>query len=433
VPLSAGGPGPGDLDQVHAIFLPGGSRASVESWQAGAFDAIGRAVRGGKGLLAAGRAAAAAPGLESFSDLLSRRIPAERPAASGDGLVLEITDQSHPITQCVTHLLLTRASPAAESSVDDGVVARAVAWQAPPAGAGDRKPPRGSPAIWTRSAGKGRVVVIALEPAAVETDPERERAAVESRALDFLAARALEWAAGRQVTVRIPRGLPLLAERLGPLDAGTLPGFPATRGFHRGREIAPVMGYQAIDWLLRADREATELPEKVLDSLEIAEGSTAADVGAGAGYFTFRLARRVGPRGKVIATDVQREMIGALRERIAEEAVTNVVPVLATEDDPGLPPGEVDLVLMVDVYHELARPVEVLRSIARSLRPPVEGRRRARLVLVEYRGEDPSVPIKPLHRMTVDQARAEVEPAGFRWIETRDFLPHQHILVFEGR
>jgi ubiquinone/menaquinone biosynthesis C-methylase UbiE len=309
-----------------------------------------------------------------------------------------------------------------------------VEWEeAPPeAPAPGAKPPRGSPVVWTRSAGRGRVAVIAvaLDAGAPGPGPEANAAA---RALDLLAARAVEWAAGKEITTRIPPGLPLLAARLGPLDAGTLPGLPAAPGFHRGREIAAVMGFQAIDWLLRADREATELPEKVLDSLGIEEGSTAADVGAGAGYFTFRLARRVGPHGKVIATDIQEEMLSALRERMAAEGVANVEPVLATEDDPGLPAGAVDFVLLVDVYHELAKPAELLRAVARSLRPPAAGRRRARLVLVEYRGEDPSVPIKPLHRMTVDQARAEVEPAGFRWVETKDFLPHQHILVFEGR
>jgi ubiquinone/menaquinone biosynthesis C-methylase UbiE len=191
------------------------------------------------------------------------------------------------------------------------------------------------------------------------------------------------------------------------------------------------MGYQAIDWLLRPDREETELPEKVLESLAIPPGSTVADLGAGAGYFTFRLARRVGAEGKVIAADVQEEMLVALKARMKKEGVRNIEPVLATETDPRLPEGAVDLVLMVDVYHELAQPRPVVERIAKSLRRKEPGGKGGRLVLVEYRGEDPAVPIKPLHRLTVAQARAELEPLGFRWVETKDFLPHQHILIFE--
>ena len=431
--LPEAGPRARDLDGIDALLLPGGSAESIGNWGQETFVAIEEAVQRGMGLVVTGRAASAAAGAEGYSRLLSRGKPPEAPVRPPEGIVLEVTNQSHPVTQCVTHLVLSRGSPTAECSREDGVIGRSVAGEKAPAGDRDPKPPRGLPAVWTRSAGRGRVAVIAIDLDGGKTDPAARAAEAESRALDFLTARAVQWVAGREITIRIPTGLPLLSARLGPLEAGTLPGFPPARGFHRGREIAPVMGFQAIDWLFRADREETEMPDKVLDSLEIEEGSTAADVGAGAGYFTFRLARRVGPRGKVLATDIQEEMLAALRDRMAREMVKNVEPIRATEDDPRLPPGAVDLVLLVDVYHELAKPAELLRAVSTSLRRPADGRRRARLVLVEYRGEDPSVPIKPLHRMTVDQARAEVEPAGFRWVETKDFLPHQHILIFEAR
>jgi ubiquinone/menaquinone biosynthesis C-methylase UbiE len=170
----------------------------------------------------------------------------------------------------------------------------------------------------------------------------------------------------------------------------------------------------------------------VLDALHIAPGSTAADLGAGTGYFSLRLARRVGPSGRVLAVDIQEEMLHLLAARLREERVENVEGVLATETDPHLPSRSVDLVLMVDVYHELSKPAEVLRRVKESLRPAEGGRRAGRLVLVEYRGEDPAVPIKPLHRMTLSQVRAEVEPFGFRSVKVHEFLPHQRVLVFES-
>jgi len=190
------------------------------------------------------------------------------------------------------------------------------------------------------------------------------------------------------------------------------------------------MGYQAASWLERPDRETTELPEKMLDSLGIQKGDAVADLGAGVGYLTVRMARRVGPTGKVVAVDLQEEMLKGLHERLAREGLKNVEAVLATETDPRLPEGSLDLVLMVDVYHELSRPEEVLSAVRRSLKLEGSSRRAGRLVLVEYRGEDPGVPIKPLHRTTVQQVRAELDGVGFQWIETKELLPQQHILVF---
>lgn len=200
---------------------------------------------------------------------------------------------------------------------------------------------------------------------------------------------------------------------------------PAAPKTYMGREIAPVMSHEGAAWLLRPEREREEEPEKMLDALKIKPGSTVADVGAGVGYTSLRLSKRVGPRGKVLATDIQPEMLRMLRARMRKAKVANVVPVLCTQDDPNLPEGEVDLILMVDVYHECSDPETVLRGMLKALKPG------GRLVLVEFRAEDPDVPIKPEHKMSVAQVRKELEPQGFRFKERHDFLPWQHILVFE--
>jgi ubiquinone/menaquinone biosynthesis C-methylase UbiE len=150
-----------------------------------------------------------------------------------------------------------------------------------------------------------------------------------------------------------------------------------------------------------------------------------ADVGAGVGYTSVRMARRVGPSGKVYATDVQPEMIGLMKQNLGELGIKNVAPLLCKPDNPGLPEGQVDLAIMVDVYHECSHPIETLRGIRRALKPG------GRLVLVEFRAEDPDVPIKPEHKMSVAQVRKELEPQGFVFKQNHEFLPWQHILVFE--
>lgn len=184
------------------------------------------------------------------------------------------------------------------------------------------------------------------------------------------------------------------------------------------------MSVLGADWLERPEREATEQPERVLDALAIAPGSVVADVGAGTGYFSLRLARRVGPGGRVLATDIQPGMLERLQARARAAGVTNVTTVLSTEDDTRLAPASVDLVLMVDVYHELARPAETLVQLRRALRPG------GRLVLVEYRGEDPDVAIKEEHKMTLAQIQREVLPAGFRLDVVHEFLRDQRVVVF---
>ncbi len=184
------------------------------------------------------------------------------------------------------------------------------------------------------------------------------------------------------------------------------------------------MSYQGADWLERADREMTEQPEHVLDVLGVKEGMTVADVGAGSGYFTVRIGKRIGPRGRVLATDLQPEMLDLLRKNVAKASLTNVVPVLTTESDARLPRKELDLVLMVDVYHELPKPAATLAQVRASLRP--EGR----IALVEYRAEDPDVPIKPEHKTTLVQVRRELEANGFVFRSSDESLPQQRIIVF---
>jgi ubiquinone/menaquinone biosynthesis C-methylase UbiE len=149
-----------------------------------------------------------------------------------------------------------------------------------------------------------------------------------------------------------------------------------------------------------------------------------ADIGAGSGYMTWRMAKLVGPAGKVYANDIQQQMLDLLKKNIEQRKLNNVEMVLGAPDDPKLPAGQIDLVLLVDVYHEFSEPQKMLRHIRESLKPD------GRLVLLEYRGEDPSVPIRPEHKMTVAQVKAELEPEGFRMDKVLEDLPRQHILIF---
>jgi ubiquinone/menaquinone biosynthesis C-methylase UbiE len=190
------------------------------------------------------------------------------------------------------------------------------------------------------------------------------------------------------------------------------------------RPIAGVMGMGGADWLTRPERASEEHPDEALDAIGITPGSTVADVGAGVGYFTEKLARRVGPAGKVYANDIQPAMLDQLRKNMAAVHVSNFEAVLGTVDDPRLPKDAIDLVLLVDVYHEFSKPREMLRGIRESLKPG------GRLVLLEYREEDPKVPIKPEHKMSVKMVRAEIEPEGYRFEKAIETLPEQHILIF---
>jgi ubiquinone/menaquinone biosynthesis C-methylase UbiE len=192
-----------------------------------------------------------------------------------------------------------------------------------------------------------------------------------------------------------------------------------------GRQYAGVMGSAGADWLVRPERATEEEPDKAIGLLGIAKGATVADIGAGNGYMTWQLAERVGPAGKVFANDIQPGMLAMLRQEMERRKLKNVETVLGTFDDPKLPPNAIDLVLLVDVYHEFSEPQKMLRRIRDALKQD------GRLVLLEYRGEDPAVPIRPEHKMTVAQVRAELEPEGYRVDRVLEDLPRQHILIFK--
>jgi ubiquinone/menaquinone biosynthesis C-methylase UbiE len=191
-----------------------------------------------------------------------------------------------------------------------------------------------------------------------------------------------------------------------------------------GRTIAGVMGAGGASWLERAEREDEEQPRMAVKLLKIQPGQSVADIGAGSGYYTELLSRAVGAAGTVYATDIQPEMLRMVDERIRARKLTNVKPVLSGEDDPRLPPGSLDLALLVDVYHEFAEPQRMLRAIRAALKPG------GRLVLLEFRKEDRSVPIREEHKMSVAEARAELEAEGLRFERVLNDLPWQHILIF---
>jgi len=191
-----------------------------------------------------------------------------------------------------------------------------------------------------------------------------------------------------------------------------------------GRRIAGVMGHEGAAWLERPEREREEAPSRAIAALNLRPGQAVADVGAGSGYYTLLLAAAVGPGGRVYATDIQPEMLALIRKKIDAKPVSNVELLLGTETEARLPAAAIDLALMVDVYHELARPQAFLRSLKGALRPD------GRLVLIEFRKEDASVPIRPEHKMSVREARTELEAEGFRFDRVIDVLPWQHILIF---
>lgn len=196
--------------------------------------------------------------------------------------------------------------------------------------------------------------------------------------------------------------------------------------FYLGREIAQVMGPGAILWLERSERETQEQPQLLIDALQIKPGQTIVDLGAGSGYYSFRIAPLVGPTGKVLAIDIEPRMLEAIAQRARREHIGNVATVRGSVQDPNLPPGSVDLLFMVDVYHELEYPYEVLTKVRVALKPG------GRVALIEYRAEDPDVAIKPLHKMSERQVRREMQAAGFKHVKTVHTLPLQHLILFEN-
>jgi SAM-dependent methyltransferase len=200
-----------------------------------------------------------------------------------------------------------------------------------------------------------------------------------------------------------------------------------TGKFYMGREIALVMGFQAAIWLERPEREEEEHLIELVRQLKLKPGDVVADIGAGSGVITMMMARQVGETGKVFAVDIQQQMLDLLGDKIENQGIKNIELVLSTEKSPELEPGSIDLALMVDVYHEFAFPFETLLELSKSLKPG------GRVAFVEYRREDPNVPIKLVHKMSVAQIKKEVgQPDfGLAWKETVKTLPRQHIVIFE--
>jgi len=193
--------------------------------------------------------------------------------------------------------------------------------------------------------------------------------------------------------------------------------------YYMSREIAQVMGHQAMKWLERPNRVTEELPATTVEELQLQPDNIVADVGAGSGYFSFRIAQSV-PKGKVYAVDIQPEMLEEVNSLKSANNITNVETVLGQEDDPNLPSNSIDLAFMVDAYHEFAYPREMMEGIYQALKPG------GRVVLLEYRKENPMIMIKPLHKMTQKQVKKELKTVGLKWQSTKEFLPEQHFLVF---
>jgi ubiquinone/menaquinone biosynthesis C-methylase UbiE len=214
-----------------------------------------------------------------------------------------------------------------------------------------------------------------------------------------------------------------------PLAAALLIAMPVLAqqpGVHpvSGRVYALPMGVQGAPWLDRREREDEENPDLAMRLIRVQRGAVVADIGAGSGYFTTRLARAVGADGKVYAVDIQQGMLDLLQQAVARERLTNVIPVLGAFNDPRLPAGALDLILMVDVYHEFSQPQVMLQRMKEALKPG------GRLVFLEYRAEDPDVPIRPEHKMTKAQVKQEVEHEGFKQQRVYDDLPRQHLIIF---
>lgn len=221
-------------------------------------------------------------------------------------------------------------------------------------------------------------------------------------------------------------GTPLLETGL-PTSVDYQTVSPSQDGIGRvylGREIAKTMGHEGAAWLDRPSRVLQERPQAAVDQLDLKPTDIVADIGAGSGYFTTRLAKRV-PQGRVLAVDVQPEMLALLQQKLADQAIENIDLVLGQVDNPNLPADTLDVALMVDAYHEFAYPHDMMTSVVAALKPG------GRVVLAEYRAENPMVMIKRLHKMSEAQVKREMAAVGLRWLKTEDVLPEQHLLFFE--
>ncbi len=201
------------------------------------------------------------------------------------------------------------------------------------------------------------------------------------------------------------------------------PAYDGIGKIYMGREISQVMGHLGAGWLERPEREQEERTDLLMKMMELDRDDVVADIGSGTGYFTLRIAPKV-PDGKVVAVDIQPEMNAILEQNAEQQGISNVETVLGAIDDAKIPENSIDVVLFVDAYHEFSNPWEMKQSLYKALRPG------GRVVLVEYRAEDPTVLIKQHHKMSEIQARHEFEAAGFRWVTTYDDLPQQHVLIF---
>ncbi len=220
------------------------------------------------------------------------------------------------------------------------------------------------------------------------------------------------------------------------LIAGLAAGFTAlwsyqasSPGVHpiSGRQYAPVMGVGGASWLERSERDAEENPQAAINALGLKAGMVVCDLGAGSGYYSIRMAKKVGPQGKVYAVDVQPGMIELLEKRIKNDKIKNVIPVLSTPTDPKLPDNQIDVMILVDVYHEFEEPQQMLRKIRKSLKDS------GRLVLLEFRKEDPNVPIRLEHKMSVSEVKQEMEAEGFEIVEVKEHLPWQHMFFLKKK
>ena len=212
------------------------------------------------------------------------------------------------------------------------------------------------------------------------------------------------------VAIVISAGIALDAQRRHPVS---------------GRVFAPVMGVAGAGWLERPEREGEEAPSKAIDLLELKPGMVVADIGAGSGYYSSRIAKRVGPNGHVYATDIQPGMIEILENRIKSEGLGNMTTILGGADDPKLPAGAIDLAIMVDVYHELQQPQVFLQRLKAAFKP------NGRLVLLEFRKEDPKIPILEVHKMSVAEVKQEMEAEGYEIDKVVEGLPWQHLIVIK--
>ena len=233
----------------------------------------------------------------------------------------------------------------------------------------------------------------------------------------FMRHRLANYLAGLAIICSAAMSRPTTAQ-----DDGSIP--PAAKEY-KGREIAQTMHYLGAPWLVRESRQREEDCATLLEALKVKPGDTVCDLGCGNGFYTLKLARLVGDNGRVIAVDIQREMLELLKDQATKEKITNIEPVLGTIVDPKLPKGSVDLLLLVDVYHEFSHPEQMLAAIHESLKPT------GRVALAEFRAEDPAVPIKPLHKMSKEQIMKEFPPNGFKLVEEFDKLPWQHLMFFE--